>query len=169
MPWQSVLAANMERVALIVIEEAAPATEGEISEAAIDSATAERELIGVGQIDLAAIADVRGAQSKFPAVDARAFDGDGEKEVGIVEIVVVEEVSGAGEEIAGVERPPVKRDGDAELVLLVAFAVKRDKAAVLIAGGLQERARNSQERGSLIEVAVKAAEDPIELRNAHRG
>ncbi len=140
MPRQSVIAANMKGVALIMIEESATAAEGEIGEAAINAAATEGELIGISQINLAAVMDVRGAQGNFPTVGARTLDSDGEKEIGIVEIVVIEEVPGAGEEIAGVERPAAKGNSDAELMLFVALAVERDKAEVLSAGGLQERA-----------------------------
>src|SRR5437899_5862942 len=169
MPRQSILAPNMKRVALIMIEEAATAAEGEIGEAAIDAATTERELIGISQINLAAVTDARGAHSEFPAVDARTLDGDGEKEIGIVEIVVIEEVPGAREEVGGVERPAVKGNSGAELMLFVALPMERDKTEVLSAGGLQEGAGNGQQGRRLIKVAIETAENPVEFWDAHRG
>ena len=113
---------------LVVVEKATTAAEGKISQAAVDAAAAEGKLIRISEIHLTAITKAGRAQGELPAADARAFDGDGEKEIGIVEIVVVKEVCGAREKVIGVKGPTAQGNGDAELMLFVALAVKRDEA-----------------------------------------
>src|SRR5882724_6746636 len=114
------------------------------------------------------MSDLGRAERKFPAVDAGALDGNGKKQVGVVEIVVVEEIHGASEKIAGVQRPAMKRNGDAKLVLFIAFTVERNEAQVLIVGGLQERTGNRQQRRRLVEMPVEGAEDPVQFGNPQR-
>ena len=80
------------------------------------------------------VVDARRAQSEFRAIDARPFNGDGNENLGVIEIVVVEVVGGASEEVVGVERPAVRGNGYAELVFFVAFAMERRKTQVLIRG-----------------------------------
>src|SRR2546427_5163693 len=65
MPRQGELAAKVQRVALIVVEQAATAAEREISEAAVDAAAAERELIRISEINLAAAQQARRAEGKL--------------------------------------------------------------------------------------------------------
>ena len=155
--------AEVQRVALVVVEQSEAVAEGEIGQAAVDVAEGESELIGIGQINLCAIADARRAQRKLPAVDARALYSDGEKQVGIVEIIVIEKIFGASEKIAGVQRPAVEWNGDAKLVLFIALAVERNERQVLIVGGLQERTGNSEQRRRLIEAPIEGTENPVEL------
>ena len=129
MPGQGELAAEVERVALVVIEgEISRRWNGAIREQAADDASmAEGELIGVVKVELAAVTDAGRTKSKFPAGDAGGLDGDGEEEVGIVETVVVKEIVGAGDEIIGVDGPALDGNGEAELMFFVAFAVQRNK------------------------------------------
>src|SRR6266403_4120974 len=112
--------------------------------------------------------DLGRAERKLPSVDAGALDGNGKKQVGVVEIVVVEEIHSASEKIAGVQRPAMKRNGDAKLVLFIAFTVERNEAQVLIVGGLQERTGNGQQRRRLVEMAIKGAENPVQFGNPQR-
>src|SRR5437879_194363 len=53
------------------------------------------------QIDGEALAETLG-EREFPAVDASTFNGDGNENLRIVEIVVVEEVAGSSEKVVGV-------------------------------------------------------------------
>ena len=78
---------------------------------------------------------------------------------------MVEEIFGASEKIASVERPAVEWNGNAKLVLLIALTVERNEAQILIVGGLEERAGNGQQRRRLVEMAVKGAENPVQLGN----
>jgi len=113
-------------------------------------------------------ADLRRAKRELPAVDARALDGDWEKQVGIVEIVVVEEIHGAGQKIAGVQGPAAEWNGNAKLMFFIPFTMERDEAQVLIVGGLQQLAGNSYQRRCLIEMPVEGAVDPVQLWNPQR-
>src|SRR6202007_3146936 len=134
MPRQRVLAAEVKRVALVMVEEAAAATEGKIGETAVDPAAPERDLIRVGQVNLATVVDARGGQREFPAADARALNGNRDENFGVVEIVVIEKVPGAGEEVVGIDGPTAQGNGKAELVFFVALAVKRYESQVLASG-----------------------------------
>src|ERR1700739_2844425 len=78
-PGQRELPANVQGIALIVIEVAAPGAKGKVGEPAVDIAAAESELIGIGEVKLRAFAKIGGAQRQFPAADARALNGDGEE------------------------------------------------------------------------------------------
>ncbi len=124
MPGQTELPAEVKRVALIVVEEAATAAERKIGEAAVDATTTEGELIWVGQVDLAAVMDARRAQRKFPAVDARALNGDRDENLRVIEIVVVEEVGGASEKVVSVQDPAFEGNRDSELMLFVPLAMQ---------------------------------------------
>src|SRR5690242_10168923 len=135
MKRQFVPCAEVQSVALVVIEQSEAVAEREIRQAAVDVAEGESELIGVREINLCAIADARRPQGKFPPVNARALNRDREKQVGIVEIIMVEEIFGTSQEIAGVERPSVERNGDAKLVFFIALTVERDEPQILIVGG----------------------------------
>src|SRR5947207_1360424 len=134
----------------------------------LDISKGEGELIRIGQINLPAIVNTRRAQRKLPSVDARALDGNWKKQVGVIEIIVVEEIHGAGEEIAGVQCPAMERNGDAKLVLFIAFTVERNEAQVLIAGGLQERTGNRKQRRRLVEMPVKSVKNPVQFGNPQR-
>lgn len=165
MEWEIVPRAQVQGVALVVIEEAEAVTKGKVGETTIDVAKGEGELVRIGQVNLSTIADAGRTQRKFPTVDARALNGYREKQVGVVKIGVVEEILGASEKIACVERPAVEWNGDAKLVLFIAFSVEWNEAQILIVGGLQERTGNGQQRRRLVEMSVKSAENPVQLRN----
>lgn len=137
-PRQSVLSAEMQSVALVVVEKTEAITKGKIRQTAIDITETERQLIRIGQVNLCAIANARRTQRQFPAIDARALNRDGNEEVGIVEIVVVEEIPCQRLKIVGINRPPVKRNGHAELVLLVALAMQRHESQALVGRELEE-------------------------------
>src|SRR5271170_3906745 len=123
MPRQRVLTADVQGVSLVVIEQAKAITKREVGESAVDVAEAERELIGVRQVDLPAVANAWRAQRQLPAVDSCALNGNGEEEIRVVEIIVVEKVFRAGQKVVGVQRPSAERNRYAELVLLIALSV----------------------------------------------
>src|SRR6267378_3122176 len=165
MEWEIVARTEMQGVALVVVEQGEPVAKGKVGEATVDVAKGEGELVRIRQVHLGAIADAGRAERKFPAVDARALNGYGEKEVGVVEIIVVEEIFDASEKIAGVERPSAKWNSDAKLVLFIAFSVERNEAQILIACGFEERTGNGQQRRRLVEMSVEGAENPVNLGN----
>src|SRR5260370_11361976 len=112
--------------------------------------------------------DLRRAQRELPAIDARSLNGNWKKQVGIVEIIVVEEIHRARKKIAGIERPPAEWNGDAKLVLFVAFTVQRNEAQVLIVGGLQQRTGNGDQRRRLVEMPIKSTHNPVQFGNPQR-
>ena len=165
-PWKAVLSAEVQRVALVVVEELKAIAKREIGEAAVDVAESKGELIRVGQVELAAIADARRAQGELPPVNARALNRDGKENVGVIQIVVIEEVAGARQEIVGVKGPASKRDSDPKLVLFVPFTVKRDEIKGLSSDELQEGTGCGDKWRRLIEMAVEAAKDPLQFRDS---
>src|SRR5271154_3464601 len=155
-PRQSVLPADVQGVALIVVQQAEAIAERKIGEPAIDVAESQSQLIRIGEINLRAIFDARGTQCQFPAFDARALNGYGNKQLGILKIIMVKEICGQGLEIVCVDGPAAEGNGDAELVFFVALAVQRNEAQVLVGGELQQRAGDGLQRRRLIKVAVKS-------------
>src|SRR4029077_7385439 len=137
-------------------EESVPITEREVGEAAIDVTEPEGQLVRIGQIKLGAMMDAGRAKRKLPPADPRTLDGDREKDVRVVEVVVIEEIFCAGQEIVGVEGPSMERNGDHILLFFIPFAVQRNETQIAIGGLLQERARNGEKRRGLIKVAVKS-------------
>ena len=64
-----------------------------------------------------------------------------------------------------VEHPTVQRNGDAELVFVIALAADGAEGKTLAAGQVEQWAGSGQERRRLIEDAVEAAEDPLQTRD----
>src|SRR5947207_13932288 len=112
MEWEIVARAQVQSVALVVIEEVEAVTKRKVGEAAVDVAKGEGELVRIGQVHLSAIADAGRAERKFPTVDPRALNGDGEQQVGVVEVVVVEEIRRASEKIDGFMHTYVSMNND---------------------------------------------------------
>src|SRR5579883_344006 len=165
-PGKVHLSSNVECIALVVVEEAVTVAEGKVREAAVDVAKAQGELVGVGEINLCTLVNARRAKGQLPGIDARALNGDREKEIGVVEIVVIEKILGAGEKRVRVNGPAPERNRHAILVLFIALAVERNKAEVLVTRGGEQRAGNGEERGGLIKVSVEGAKNPVELGHA---
>jgi hypothetical protein len=135
-PRQRILSSDVQSVPLIVIQQSKSITKREICQTAVDIAESKGKLIGVGQIKLGPIANVRRAQRELPPVDAGALDRDGKENVGIIQIVVIEEVIRTRQKIVSVESPTSKRKGDAKLVFFVTLTVERDESQVLAADDL---------------------------------
>ncbi len=118
---------------------------------------------------LAEVPEARGAEGELPGADEGAVDGDGVVDAGVADVGVVEEVVDAGLEGVGVEQPAAEGDLDAELVLFVALAVERLKSVLLACANCDDGASGGEQRRRLVEAAVEAAEDPVELRDADGG
>src|SRR5882757_4426765 len=111
-PWQLQIEAGGNRVALIVVEEEVTFVgRREVSEAARDAARAFGILVGVGGMNLSTAGDLRRIRGGFPAANARASDGQREKDIGVAENVVIKEISGAGAKVGNVEGPAGQRNG----------------------------------------------------------
>src|SRR5258705_13100226 len=82
-PWQCVLAAKVQRITLIMIEQKKAWRRrcARTDQSADDAAEAKSELVGVGEIDLRPVLDTRRTQRQLPAADSRALYIDGEKHV----------------------------------------------------------------------------------------
>jgi len=85
MEWEIVPRAQVQGVALVVIEEGKTVTKGKIGEAAVDVAEGEGKLIRIGLSKPGRDCGCGGSERELPAVDARALNGYGEKQVGVVE------------------------------------------------------------------------------------
>src|SRR5258707_5006976 len=81
-PWQCVLAAEMKRIALVMIEQekAWGRRSAWTDQSADDAAEAKSELVGVSQIELRTVLDPRRAECQLPTIDSRALYIDGEKD-----------------------------------------------------------------------------------------
>ena len=76
------------------------------------------DLIGVGEVKLAAVREARRAQREFPA-RIKAYDQVmGKKRLDSPMLLWSSQFVGVGFEVIGVEDPAVKRNGDAELPFL---------------------------------------------------
>src|SRR5260370_2457251 len=82
-PWQCVLAAKMQRVALVMVEQKVSRgrRSARTDQASDDAAEAKRPLGGVSDIDLRPVFDARRAQRQLPATDSCALYIDGEKDI----------------------------------------------------------------------------------------
>src|SRR5512142_256680 len=83
------------------------------------------------QVQLGLLRDVRRGGGSFPASHASVAQREGEEDVGVAKHVMVEEVAGSRAEVRYVERPSRNRDCEPKLVLLIAFAMERDKALTI--------------------------------------
>src|SRR6202167_2077876 len=131
-PRQRPLSADVQGVSLVVVEQSESVAKREIRQAAVDVPESQRELIRVRQINLPVIVNSRRTQRQFPSVDARALNRDREKHVGIIQVVVVDEILCARQKVIRVDRPPKQWNRDAKLMLLIALAMQRNEAQILL-------------------------------------
>src|SRR5215469_17958694 len=97
--------------------------------------------------------------------DARGLDGQRKKDVGIAEHIVIEVVVRAGAEVGEVNGPSTNRNGQADFVLLVAFASERQKTESLSKSQRKQRTGERVERRRLVVTAISAAQDPFQFGN----
>src|ERR1700674_4680683 len=105
----------------------------------------------------------------LPALNQRSLHRYRDEDARFADIAVIEKIVGTGLESIGVQQPPVQRDLYPKLVLLVALAMQRDKGGVVTVGKLQHWTGKAGKRRRLIEMAIKTAEYPVQLRDEHRG
>ncbi len=169
-PGQGDIAARIECVALIVVKRAEAGRERKVSETAGDGAAAFGNLVGVSEVQLAAVGKSRRTKRQLPAANHGLRDGDRKEDAGSADVVVIEKIAGVGLEVIGVKNPSPKRDGDAELMLFVAFAVERGKSQALLAGVIdQRRAGDGLNWWCLIVVPIESAEGPTQLGDGDGG
>src|ERR1700722_12018039 len=159
-PGEGQIAADIERVALVVIE-GAPRKIGKIGQTAVDESARPRHLIGIGKMKLCAVRNARRAHRKLPAADKGVLNGQREKQIGLANIVVIEKVRSVGAKHVGVENPAAPGDVHAEFFFFVTFTMERDERQVVVVRELQKGARGSDQRRRLIVMAVGGAEGPV--------
>ena len=168
-PWEADVAADVERVALVMIERAESGRGCHVVEATGDDAATLGDLVGVGEVKLDTMGNTRRAQRELPCLNHGLGNGEGKEDVGSSDVVVVEKIGDIGFEGIGVENPSAVRDGDAELMFLVALTVERQKAA---AGWLtlgDQRTGDGFDWRRLIVVTVEGAECPMKARKGDGG
>src|SRR2546425_265388 len=100
---------------------------------------------------------------RLPAENPSSLDGQWQENVGVPQGVVVEIVPCPDVEFVSIERPARHRNGQTELVLLVALAVEGQEAEPLLDGVLDQRARHGVERGRLVTSRIGSVQYPPEL------
>src|SRR3984957_11342908 len=172
-PWKRHVGANVQGIALIMIERAKPgAGIAEIGSAirqpSSDCPPAISNLIGGCEINLSAMRNARRAQRKFPSSNERLLNRQRKEKIRLSDHVVVEEVIDARAERVGIERPSTKRHGDAKLKFFVALAMQRDELASILRAKLLQSSGGGQQRRRLIVMSVESAERPAQPRNRNR-
>src|ERR1700686_2845933 len=120
-PREREAGANVERVALIMVERAKPwariaQIRGEIRQAASDGAAGVCDLVRIGKMKLGAMGNARRTQCKFPSSNKSLLNSEREEKIGFSNRVVVEEIIRAGAKGIGVEHPSAERNSDPEWV-----------------------------------------------------
>ena len=116
--------------------------------------------------------NLRRAQRKLPGAHQCSIDGDGEVDVGLTHVGVIEKIVDACLEGIDVPNPAFEGNGDAELMLLVAFRRRQrhKRVLALLAGYVVEKSTgHGLNRRGLEEVSVETAEDPVQPWNLKRG
>ncbi len=176
MPRQICVEAHVQCVSLIVvhggkagrnIERTCRCYRHGADQAAGDGRGGLGDLIGIGEMKLAAMPEVGRAQREFPALNPGIIPGDGPEEIRFSNVVVVEPIMSPGCIIVGTEIPSVVRDGDAELPFDIALTVQRRETKILAGGQIEQRAGSGHEWRGLVVETVETAKDPIQARHSH--
>src|SRR5579862_3128560 len=99
-----------------------------IGETAGDGTAAFGDLVGVGEVQLAAMGESRRTEREFPSANHGLRDGDRKENAGSADIVVIQKIAGIGFEVIGVKDPPAKRNGNSKLMFFVSFAFQRGES-----------------------------------------
>src|SRR5215469_8155906 len=87
--------------------------------------------------------DPRRTQSHFCAADARARNRYGDENFRFANVVVIQEIDSAGFEVIDVQSPSANRNGNAELMFLIALAMKRFEGSWIAGHGhLRQQAQH---------------------------
>jgi len=89
-----------------------------------DNTSALGNLVGVSKVNLPAVRDSRRAQRQFPSANQGSGIGEREENVRSSNVVVVEKIGNISLEGIGVEHPSAIRNGNAELMFFIAFAME---------------------------------------------
>src|ERR1039457_6586463 len=167
-PRKAEVEPRVKRMPLIVVQqEIAAVWRREIGKAAADRSQAFAMRISVRQVNPPSLSNPRRAHRYLPSVESCAVDGQREKDVGISDGVVVEVVSRTLVIVVYIEHPSVHRNCEAELMLLIAFATKRNKAKSLRHRIIEKRTDYRGKGWRLVILAPKAPQNPVQVRNAN--
>ncbi len=163
--------AGVERVPLVVID--GGVVEGVAAARCADETAGDRsallgDLVGIGEVKLAAPPQRRTAQRSLPGADQSAIHGDGEVHIRFADVRVVEEVIDSRLEVIDVQSPSTIRNLDAEFVLFVALATQHCETRVVGVGVGKQRSLDADQRRRLVVAAVKAAQNPVKTGNRNR-
>ena len=173
---QGAVEADVEGVALVVVEGGVAeggrrriggSARGVADEAAGDAAALLGDLVGVGRVGLAEVPQARRAEGEFPGLDERALDGDGDVDAGLADVGVVEEVVGPVWKVSASSSQPRKGIWTPNWCSSSRSPWSGTIAVVVGLGVGERRTGDAGERRRLVEVAVEAAEDPVEFGNLH--
>src|ERR1700722_5056900 len=156
-PGEIRIPADIQSVALIVIERRQACGQGKISQAAGNGPAALCDLIRVCQMNLGPMRDARRTQCEFPTTNHGLADGDRKEQIRLPNIVVVEEIHHVGPEIVGVESPTAIRNGDAKLMFFIAFAVQGDKSQIAGLSKIEQWAGRRNQGWRLVILSVEGA------------
>src|SRR4029434_664312 len=96
-------------------------------------------------------ADPRRRSRHFPSANARPFQREREKNVGVAQDIVIKKVLRGRAEITYVERPARDRDAKSEFALFIALTVQGCELAVECSALFKQRPRyGKKRRGSVI-------------------
>src|SRR5450631_2547207 len=166
-PRQGEIAADIERVALVMVERA-PCQVRKIGQPAIDESSGTRHLVGICKVNLGPVRNARRAQGQLPASHNGPLNGEREEEIGLADVVVIEKIRRVRAKHIGVDDPAAPRNVHAEFFLFVPLATKGYESQTIVARKLQQWPRGGAQRRSLIVVAVRRAEGPVETGNIER-
>src|ERR1700759_2241568 len=106
--------------------------------------------------------ELRRADVRLPAADARAIDGQWEKQIRVADGVMVEKIARSSAEIIERSGPSAIRDDQTNVVLLIALAVQRQEIKVLRLGKFKDLSCHCIERRSLVVARVRPAQHPTQ-------
>src|SRR5260370_138813 len=96
--WQVEIESDVQGLTLIVIQREEAAGRGrprEIGQTSADGAGRERVGVGIREIDLAPMEELRRTNGNLPTVEPRVVDADREEDIRVANRIVIEVVPGA--------------------------------------------------------------------------
>src|SRR5258705_334765 len=167
LPRQIRVESGVGRILVVVIEREPARRRTEVRQPAVDGTKAVRGLIRINQVELADIPHLRRTNGQLVALDQRAVDGERQECIRIPDVVVIEEVLRQRVKVIDIDSPALNGNRQAELILLVAFAVQRNESQIVVLCKLQQGTLECGERRRLIVLAPEAAQKPIDPGKPH--
>src|SRR5208283_5252219 len=138
LPGQGCVKAQVQGVSLIMVNwrvswrRFAPCGRGSgTNQAAREGPLRLRDLIRVGQVELAAVPEAGRPQREFPGLNQGLVPRDWPEEIGFTDVTVIQPILCLGLKMIGVKSPAMEGDRDPKLVLFVPLTVQRRKSQIL--------------------------------------